>query len=101
MLEKKTISVHMKGTAPLIVHKWSEKARQQMLDQQMGKAKARRSRKTPSPIESSYRLPDESYGFPATGFKSAIVGAARYRQHQWCSSCRRCGLGEDPTSWSK
>lgn len=67
------------GTAPLIVNKFSAKARQMMLDKQMGKANVREAKNPEENFEAAlYRLDDGRYGFPATGFKAAIVDAARY-----------------------
>jgi hypothetical protein len=78
-LEKREINVAIKGTAALIVHRWSDKAREQMLDKQMGATRQKKAPKDPvADYEASmYRLPDGSYGFPATAFKSATIGAAR------------------------
>lgn len=71
--------VQIEGTTPLIVNKFSEKARQQMLDAQQGRKSAKLA-KDPEALflASIYRLPDNSCGFPATGFKAAIVGAGRH-----------------------
>lgn len=63
------------GTAPLIVHKFSEKARQAILDKQMKKATGGREAKDP---EANYqaarhRLADGTDGVPAGGVKAAFV----------------------------
>lgn len=42
-----TVEVNLVGTAPIIFHKWSEKARRQMLDKQMGVASTGREKKDP------------------------------------------------------
>lgn len=78
-IEIKTYVLRIVGDTPLIVHAWSHKARQEMLDKQMGKAKAKKEPKNP---EADYqgafhRLPDGTPGFPTIGFKSAAVSAAR------------------------
>lgn len=72
--------VRIEGTAPLIVNRFDAKARQMVLDAQMGKAKQRTAKNPEANYEASlYRLPgDEAYGFPATAFKAAIVDSARY-----------------------
>lgn len=65
------------GTSPLIVHKFSEKAKRQMLDAQQGRKAQKESRDPQGDYEASlYRTPD-GYGFPAVAFKSATVSAAR------------------------
>ena len=63
--------------SPLISHKWSEKAKKQMLDKQMKKAKAAKEAKNPEQDfkDSLYVLPDGTFGFPIIGFKAAAVTA--------------------------
>lgn len=67
------------GQTPLLVHKFAEKAKRQMLATQQG-AHSQRERRDPSAeVESAlYRIKDGGYGFPATAFKAATVGAARF-----------------------
>lgn len=67
------------GDTPLIVHAWSEKAKKEMLDKQMGKARAKKEPKDPQRDyeDAFYRLPDGTPAFPAIAFKAAAVGAAR------------------------
>jgi hypothetical protein len=75
--------IPVEGTAPLIVNKFSAKAMQIMLDKQMGEA-VQREPKNPEQLfrDSLHVLPpadgQDRYGFPATGFKAAMVNAARY-----------------------
>lgn len=68
------------GDSPLIVHKWSEKAKKEMLDKQMKTAKPGKRAKDPQQDyeDSLYRLEDGGYGFPCVGFKSAAVSACRF-----------------------
>lgn len=77
-LKVEKVSITLRGTSPLIVHRFSEKAKKQMLDKQRGKAKAGREAKNPEADyeESLYRLPDGRCGFPAIAFKAAAVSAA-------------------------
>jgi hypothetical protein len=72
-------TIPIEGTAPLIQHRFSEKARQMMLDRQQGTA-AEREPKNPETLYDAalYRLPGDRYGHPAVAFKSAIVGGARF-----------------------
>jgi hypothetical protein len=72
-----TMDVTVIGDTPLIVHAWSEKAKRDMLDKQMGVAKGSRDKKDPlQDFESSmYRLSDDSYGFPSVAFKASAVTA--------------------------
>ena len=96
-IEVKTVKIRIQGDAPLIMHKWSEKAKKEILDKQMKKAKAK-GHDAKSPVEdfinSIYWLegePEEKteqgfadaiasgkarFGFPATAVKAAAVSAA-------------------------
>lgn len=91
-------TVHIVGDTPLIIHKWSEKAKKEILDKQMKKAKAKaHDAKDPFSdfINSLYWLdgePDEHtpeafaesirngarFGFPSVAFKEcAVTGGYR------------------------
>lgn len=76
-LQIASVSVTLIGDTPLIVHRWSEKAKKQMLDKQMKKATAGKEAKDPERDfrESLYVLEDGTYGFPIIGFKAAAVTA--------------------------
>jgi len=65
------------GDTPLIVHKWSDKAKKMMLDKQMKKASAGKEAKDPEKDfeDSLYKLPNNEYGFPIVAFKAAAVTA--------------------------
>lgn len=78
-----TIKVPIIGTAPLIVHNWSEKAKRQMLDAQQGRKKVKEIRDPHADYEASlYRIHNEDghdlYGFPVLAFKAATIGGARF-----------------------
>ena len=74
------ITLRLVGLSPLIVHKWSEKAKKQMLDKQMKVASQGKAAKDPEQDyrESLYIRDDGSYGFPAVAFKAAAVRAGTY-----------------------
>lgn len=78
-LERVVFEIPIRGTAPLIVNRWSEKAKQMMLEKQTTSARTKKQPKDPvANFEASrYLLPDGGDGFPATAFKAAIVHAAR------------------------
>lgn len=78
-IEREVVHIEIKGTAPLIVHRWSEKARQMMLDSQQGRKTPKQAKDPVADYESSmYRLEDGRHGFPVMGFKAATVkGGAR------------------------
>lgn len=71
------MEVTLIGDSPLIVHAWSEKAKKEMLDKQMKKAKSAKEAKDPkADYEAAmYRLGDGGYGFPSVAFKNAAVTA--------------------------
>lgn len=70
------------GDSPLICHAWSHKAKQQMLDKQMKKATEKKAAKDPEQDykDSLYPYPGGGFGFPAVGFKSAVVSACRFAE---------------------
>jgi len=72
--------IEITGTASLICHKWSEKAKKEMLDKQMKKAKSGREARNPEQDykDSLYVLENGEYGFPSIAFKAAIVRAGTY-----------------------
>jgi hypothetical protein len=73
-----TIHVPIAGTAPLIVHKFSEKAKRQMLDNMQGRKAPKQNKDPQGEYEAAfYRLADGGYGFPALAFKAATVSGAR------------------------
>ncbi len=98
-IERSTVLVRVEGTAPLIVHRFDEKAKQTMLNAMQGKKKAKEVRDPQADYERSlYRLPDAGYGFPCTAFKAATVDAARYFQGVRMTELRAALLfrGEGP-----
>lgn len=76
-LNLQIIRLRLVGDSPLICHAWSEKAKREMLDKQMKRAKQAREAKDPQADfeKSLYRHPDGGYGFPSVAFKSAAVDA--------------------------
>lgn len=72
--------IRLIGDSALIMHKWSEKAKKEMLDKQMKRAKTAKEAKDPERDyrESMYEHPDGGYGFPCVAFKAAAVGACRF-----------------------
>lgn len=96
-----TVDITIKGTTPLIIHAWSDKAKQMMLDKQRGKkVGAKHEIKIPVNdfIESLYWLTEQpalgvdddeaesnyaaaidagaKFGFPVTGIKQSIISGA-------------------------
>lgn len=74
-----TLLVPIVGTTPLIVHRFSEKAKRQMLDNMQGRKAPKEIKDPEAEYEASfYRLKDGSYGFPVLAFKAATIGGARF-----------------------
>ena len=78
-IERKQIVVPIDGLSPLLVHRFSKKSQQQILDKQMGKAKGPKKKRDPEKDyeESLHRFDDGRYGFPANGLKKAMVRAGK------------------------
>lgn len=74
-----TIQVPIIGVSPLIVHRFSEKAKRQMLDAMQGRKTPKQVKDPEAEYEAAFhRLKDGRPGFPAIGFKQATVGGARF-----------------------
>ncbi len=81
-MELKTLRIKLVGDSALICHRWSEKAKKEILDKQMKKAKQAKEAKNPQQLyrESLYEISAGKYGFPAVAFKAAAVGACRFAE---------------------
>jgi len=68
------------GETPLIVHRFAEKAKKQILSKQQGKnPKKKEFREPEKEYEAAkYKLSDGSDGFPALCIKQAVVDSARF-----------------------
>jgi hypothetical protein len=68
------------GDSSLVCHKWSDKAKKQMLGKQMKEAKQAREAKDPVQDykDSLYEYPGGGYGFPTIAFKAAAVDACSH-----------------------
>lgn len=66
------------GDTPLITHAWSHKAKLAMYEKQKKKVRGGREARDPQAdfVSSLYDMGDGRYGFPVTGIKKAILGAA-------------------------
>lgn len=83
-IAEETINVPILGVSPIIIHRFSEKAKRQMLDAAQGKQTPKQPKDPKAEYEAAfYRLAKkrgkgDRFGFPAGGFKASIVGAARF-----------------------
>ena len=74
----KEIEVEVKGLSPLIMHRFSEKAKKQMLDKQMKKTVKKEVKDPEQDFKDSlYTLDDGTLGFPADAFKQAMIRGAK------------------------
>lgn len=75
-----TVQVLLIGTAPLLVHNWSAKAKEQMLAKQTKTGRAGREAKDPVADyeESRYKSSLGWDGVPCGGLRAAIIDSARF-----------------------
>ena len=75
-----TVQIPIIGISPLIVHKFSEKAKKQILDKQLGKSKSSKHDIKDPQMDyegAKHVAPDGWEGFPAAGFKKAMIRGAK------------------------
>ena len=82
-IKREVALITVEGTSPLIVHQWSMKARQMMLEAQQGKKRPKVAKDPKTDfLDSMYRFagtdrsvtsPLDSHGVPVVAFKSATV----------------------------
>jgi hypothetical protein len=74
------IKMTIKGETPLIVSRFSEKAKRQILDKQMKKAAKKKEARTPkAEFEAAkYKMSNGKDGFPALCVKLAMVDSSRF-----------------------
>lgn len=102
-----TATIKIVGDSPLIMHKWSEKAKKEILDKQMKKAKTKgHDAKDPVAdfINSMYWLEGEPEEKTEEGFAKAIQNGARFGfpsvafKTSAVSAGYRCGVTKDKVS---
>ena len=80
-VEIRKVKVRIVGTSPLIVHAWGHKAKQEMLDKQMGKTKTK-SRDLKNPvqdfIDSLYWIEGKPEEYTMEAFEKAVANGARW-----------------------
>lgn len=76
----KKMEVSIRGISPLVVHKFSEKAKKQIQDKQQGIAKNKKheQRNPDQEVEDAKHISPLGFeGFPAAGFKAAMIRGAK------------------------
>lgn len=100
-LERVKVDVPIVGKQPLIVNRWTEKARGMMLEKQQSSTRAKKEAKDPEALfeASKYRLLDGRDGFPSSAFKAATVYGARMYEGVTMVTVKQtiliCGQGRD------
>lgn len=87
-IDIREFQIPIRGITPLIVHKFSDKARTSIKDKQEQKAKGGREKRDPNAeyLAAMYVMPgtgepgskSAKYGVPAAGFKKSAIKACRY-----------------------
>jgi len=77
-IDKKIIKFTIKGTSPLIQHKWAEKARREMREKHAGKKSKVREARNPEQefMDACYLTDHGEFGIPLMAFKNALISAA-------------------------
>lgn len=76
-VDLKNMWVHIEGTRPLITNRFSPEAAELIEASQTGKAKKKKDPRQPD-VEyerALHKIDDETYGFPSSGIKKALVRA--------------------------
>lgn len=80
-IELQTVRLTIVGDTSLVMHAWSEKAKRQMLEAQMGKAKGKQKEKK-NPVEdfinSMYWLTEKPTEYTEEAFETAIRNGAKF-----------------------
>ena len=77
-IKTKVVTIRIEGVSPLIQHKWSEKALEQIREKKAGKKTKRREAcdKEAEALSATHFTESGGYGFPACAIKLAMVEAA-------------------------
>ena len=79
-IKKMTATITILGESPLLVNKFSEKSKREMLEKQTKAAKGAKAARDPkAEVEAAvYRLPNGKFGIPASGIKNCAVSACKF-----------------------
>ncbi len=75
----KSMKITLMGTSPIVFHKWSEKAKKQILDKQQKKASSGKEARDPkADFWGAFYIDEDGHiAFPALAIKGAIINAGR------------------------
>jgi hypothetical protein len=85
-IDAEILEVPILGTSPLLVHRFSEKSKLQMLDNMQGRKSPKQPKDPQAEYEAAFYKTKEDdkgnvrYGIPVIAFKAATIGAARFYQ---------------------
>lgn len=80
-MKLKTVRITLLGTSPLLVHKFSEKAKKEMEEKQQQRAVQKKQPRNPEEeyLASMYAMSKKGqYGIPTSGIKNCAVSACRF-----------------------
>jgi len=78
-IELKTFDLKVEGVSPLLMHKFSDASKKEMVDKQVGVTKERQKRDIEQELlDCVHKTSEGKIGFPASGFKKAMAEAAPY-----------------------
>lgn len=77
-INRQRVTFTIKGTSPIIQHKWSEKAKKEIRDKKLGDKKKNRDKLDMDAEYQSamYKTDAGEYGIPVLAFKASLIGAA-------------------------
>jgi len=88
-IKTEAIRIPIRGLSPLITHKFSAKAKQQMLDAMQGNPQPKKTKDPEQEYrDAAYHLDDGGFGLPSISFKNCTVSAARH----WGKNVTMVGL---------
>lgn len=81
-IDIRTVMINIIGTSPLVTNAWTQKAKETLINggkDENGIKKKKEPRNPEASFRGSlYPMGDNKYGFPAIGFKAAMVRAGTY-----------------------
>jgi hypothetical protein len=78
-MEIQIVQIKINGTSPLIMHRWDEKAKKEMLNKQMKLTQSKSPKDPEAQYEASvYKLDDGRLAFPADAFKQSAIRGGKY-----------------------
>ena len=81
-IDIRSMNLKLIGVTPLVVHKFSEKAKKIMADKQQGRGVQKKAAKdAKADFEAAmYRLPKGGHGFKAVAFKASAISSCRFTE---------------------